>query len=188
MKCTSAPRAPWRRRHEHISSHPELLPPFGRETALRGKRIDEDRERREDHHQPLRQTHLSRTESCPNNRSHPSPQNAQGTSGITESNALEQSSQLVAAARSEFGDFCFHKADQDESQVTYQNNCSFDVIDVYYGGDCPPNGCTNIVRRGQSVTVPGDGKAFGNSTFDCPYPLPVNRASSDGYYCGDIKY
>jgi hypothetical protein len=50
---------------------PELLPPFGRETALSVKTIDEDRGEREHHHQPLRQIHLSRTEICLKKRSHP---------------------------------------------------------------------------------------------------------------------
>lgn len=46
---------------------------LGRETALRvrGKRIDEERRARDDHHQPLRQIYLSRREICPNKRSHP---------------------------------------------------------------------------------------------------------------------
>jgi len=51
---------------------PELLPPFGRETALWVKTIDEDRRERDHHHQPLRQIHLSRTEICLKKRSHPS--------------------------------------------------------------------------------------------------------------------
>jgi hypothetical protein len=50
---------------------PELLPPFGRETALWVKTIDEDRRERDHHHQPLRQIHLSRTEICLKKRSHP---------------------------------------------------------------------------------------------------------------------
>src|ERR1700693_1187834 len=49
----------------------ELLPPFGRETALRGKTIDEDRRGRDHHHQPPRQIHLSRTEISLKKRSHP---------------------------------------------------------------------------------------------------------------------
>jgi hypothetical protein len=44
-----------------------------RVTALRGKTIDEDRRARDHHHQPPRQIHLSRTEICPNKRSHPWP-------------------------------------------------------------------------------------------------------------------
>jgi hypothetical protein len=50
---------------------PELLPPFGRETALWVKTIDEERRERDHHHQPLRQIHLSRTEICLKKRSHP---------------------------------------------------------------------------------------------------------------------
>jgi hypothetical protein len=50
---------------------PELLPPFGRETALWVKTIDEDPRERHHHHQPLRQIHLSRTEICLKKRSHP---------------------------------------------------------------------------------------------------------------------
>jgi hypothetical protein len=53
--------------------HRELLPPFGRETALWVKTIDEDRRERHYHHQPLRQIHLSRTEICLKKRSHPCP-------------------------------------------------------------------------------------------------------------------
>src|SRR6185312_9083005 len=55
----------------HTWSHPELLAPFGRETALWGKTIDQDPRARDDHHQPLRQIHLSRTEICLKKRSHP---------------------------------------------------------------------------------------------------------------------
>lgn len=52
--------------------------PFGgRETALRGKRIDESRKQREDRYQPpLGQVHLSRSKICPKNRSHPSDYSA----------------------------------------------------------------------------------------------------------------
>jgi hypothetical protein len=46
--------------------------PLGRETALRGKTIDEERRGREDHHQPPGRIHLSRREICLNRRSHPS--------------------------------------------------------------------------------------------------------------------
>ena len=50
---------------------PELLPPSARD-CVAGKRIDEERRPRDDHQQPPRQIHLSRTEICPKQRSHPS--------------------------------------------------------------------------------------------------------------------
>jgi hypothetical protein len=54
----------------HDSSKPGASDAFG--VRLRcAKTIDEERRERDDHHQPLRQIHLSRREICPNKRSHP---------------------------------------------------------------------------------------------------------------------
>ena len=53
--------------------------PFGgRETAPRGKRIDESQKQRQDRQQPLGQIHLSRSKIYPKNRCHPS-KSARGT-------------------------------------------------------------------------------------------------------------
>ena len=48
----AAPAALLRGRFFHTETkkpEPDLLPPFGRETALRGKTVDEDGRRRDDH-------------------------------------------------------------------------------------------------------------------------------------------